>query len=392
MDEKNFEISSKIIRITFFIICLTGCLYQTYKICENYFSFEINTYVRYEDEDKISLPAITVCIKKHFLIREKYLSQFSSREESLNYTAIDLYLNTLTNKEQFNAIYSAKEVFNNSCNVMKTMAFNGSQIQIKCDLISPIRQSIDYYKSCFTFFSQLNGENNDRYYIDYDLSIKNYWAEEFGIRVNLNIPQLFLFLHSRHEMITDSFEDNRVNITFIPHYTSITKYHITKVQLMPKPYKTSCVDYKKFGYRSRYDCILKCRINYYRKNFKGWPGIYLTDDSSDEYMLNVLEILLKNESLDLELGKLCRKFCGIKIDCFREYFSFTESRIEYDANSTIFIYPPNFPSLIFEHSPKMQLEQFICFIASIVNLWVGLSILMLLDVCSLIFRVFFQNY
>ncbi len=37
---------------------MTGCLFQISKICENYFLYETNTFVRYENEDKISLPAI----------------------------------------------------------------------------------------------------------------------------------------------------------------------------------------------------------------------------------------------------------------------------------------------------------------------------------------------
>jgi hypothetical protein len=70
---------------------MTGCLFQIYKICENYFAFETNAFVKYEDEDKISLPAITVYIYNYFLLKEKYLSRFKSKEKALNYIAIDVF-------------------------------------------------------------------------------------------------------------------------------------------------------------------------------------------------------------------------------------------------------------------------------------------------------------
>jgi hypothetical protein len=376
---------------------MTGCLFQIYKICDNYFSYETNTYVRYEDEDKISLPAVTVCIRKNLLIREELLHHFSPKELENRYSPleeseIDAYLNNLTVKEQFSSIYSAEEVFNNTCKVMKSMVFKSSEFTIDCELISPVRQTIDYYFSCFTFFSQLNREENDKYIIDYDVNIKNYWSEYVGFRVNLNVSKFKLYLHSRYEMITDSYDDNFVELKFNPYYEWNIKYHLTKVQLLYKPYKTSCVDYNQFGYRSRSECIFKCRINYFRDRYKGWPGNYLTEQSSDEYMYKEIEILKKNESLDLALGKKCRNSCGLNMGCYKEYFTFkaNEEINEYGMNSTILIYPPHLPSLIFTHLPKMQVEEFICFIASIVSLWFGFLVMMLSNVCSLVSKMFIK--
>jgi hypothetical protein len=60
----NFKLN-KIFYFTFAIIYMTSCLFQISKICENYFSYETNTFVKYENKEKISSPAITVCIYKH---------------------------------------------------------------------------------------------------------------------------------------------------------------------------------------------------------------------------------------------------------------------------------------------------------------------------------------
>jgi hypothetical protein len=101
---------------------------------------------------------------------------------------------------------------------MKSIAFNSSEFIINCELISPIRQTLDYYYSCFTFFSQLNREENNKYTIDYYVSIKNYWSDSIEFNVIQNISKIYLYLYSRHEMITDSNDDNFVELNFVLHY------------------------------------------------------------------------------------------------------------------------------------------------------------------------------
>jgi hypothetical protein len=109
-------------------------------------------------------------------------------------------------------------------------------------------------------------------------------------------------------------------------------------------------------------------------------------------MINAIEILKKNESFDLAVGKKCKNSCGLNTDCYKEYFTFKAIELinEYGVNSAVFIYPPHLPSLIFTHSPKIQVEEFICFIASTVSLWFGFSVMMLSNVCSLVSKIFIK--
>ena len=67
-NKQNMNISQKyIFKSFFYIICLIGSLYQIYEISEIYFLYETTTYVKYENEAKISLPAITLCARKAIL-------------------------------------------------------------------------------------------------------------------------------------------------------------------------------------------------------------------------------------------------------------------------------------------------------------------------------------
>jgi hypothetical protein len=69
--------TNKIIRFIFAAICVTGCLFQIYKMSKIYFLYETVTEVRYGTEDNISLTAITVCASKLFFVKEEYLSKFA---------------------------------------------------------------------------------------------------------------------------------------------------------------------------------------------------------------------------------------------------------------------------------------------------------------------------
>src|ERR1700753_965590 len=73
----NFKFLSK-------VLCLMGCVYQSLRISELYFSYETITNVKYETQNTINLPGITICYSK--LIQLKHgpkieLDQLSNETE-----------------------------------------------------------------------------------------------------------------------------------------------------------------------------------------------------------------------------------------------------------------------------------------------------------------------
>jgi len=93
-------------------------------------------------------------------------------------------------------------------------------------------------------------------------------------------------------------------------------------------------------------------------------------------------------TLDLELSKTCDKFCGYFKDCYKEYFHLDERRIKEDylENYYICLICPTSSNTIIRHLPKIYLEEFLCFMASILSLWFGFSVIMLTDVCLLFIK------
>ena len=79
---------------------------------------------------------------------------------------------------------------------------------------------------------------------------------------------------------------------------SCIKYHVHEVHLLPEPYSTKCVRFGDRGFQSRLDCVLNCKIKKLRKQYKRWPGNFLTgehndSDTENETMINMIEEMVR---------------------------------------------------------------------------------------------------
>jgi hypothetical protein len=378
----------QIIRYIFIIICLTGCLYQIYEISVIYFSYETTTDVRYEDEAITQLPAITFCVPKVSMIKKEYLNQLVS---NLTDPSIEISknFNALTIKEQFKALYTAEELFNEKCFVRKTYALKSTEKYVNCHLVSDIKLSINYFNLCIRLFSQMNRESDEKYQIDYDFITARYNEHIAEIQFPSFSPAIYLIMNSRNQFIRNCEEKNSLLIYGGKSNRFYVEYRKTDIQLMPKPYKTSCFNYEKLGHISRADCIFKCVTNNYKKSYNRWPMDYLTEDSETD--LKTIEFF--NETEDLKIRKICKNFCGFN-DCFKEIFELKEmKKMEFPEKNNksirIYIYPPYASNLLLIHSAKIRIEEFLCYTASIFSLWFGFSVFMLTDVLVLIIKKFY---
>ena len=303
----------KFYRFIFALMCLMGCSLQIYYISEIYFQYETTTLVKYKNVLKISLPAITICIEKKYLLRNQSLGYIFSLKDTFNrsqedYKKILDFINNRTVIEQHNILYDSWDVFRNDCWVMRPNGLNTSADYVQCHEIEPIRRSIDYFSACFTIFGPKREDRTgvDRYLIDYDVSIQNYWLEIINLKINLNITSINLYLHSPKHKICDSLDYNMIKVSKVKDEKSCIKYHVHEIKLMPKPYSTRCVQYSDQGYRSRLDCVLKCKIRKLRQQYKKWPGNFLADQdqlltNENETMIDMIKEMGDNTSMDLEV-------------------------------------------------------------------------------------------
>ena len=382
-------LNSNYINLIFYAFCLVLFLYQNYQIFEMYFSYKTVNSISYASYSSISLPGLTVCIAKHLLLKDRSNifnvttnnSNNISSEQQLNMNLYE-YINNFTIKEQFNNLYSYREVFGNSCWVLKPMSFTESdRMHINCGVISPIRQSIDYYKSCFTLLSQTKEESNEKYITSNDFAFNDYSIEMFNITIILDtITDVSVFLHSRKETFLSEFRytDAVVFKRSTAKYSSI-KYQKTIRNSLETPYETDCYKYQKDGHFSRNECINNCRISFLIEEFKAFPGNYLVyDNTSDMKMIEPFFVYMKDSTIDRKAGIFCRQKCKTRNECHMEYFVYSQVIHQYDwSRFTIFVFPPFVPDMIYNESPKLIFEEFVSYVGSLVGLWFGFSVIML---------------
>ena len=145
----NFK---RIFQFLFFSLCLSLCLYQISNISKMYFSYKTTTFVSYGNQSEISLPAITICTEKQNLLKPEYLDKILSESNKTQNKTIKQILSNMTVREQFNALYDFRQVFN-LCGVFKTKGVppnylydsSGSSMEpyVDCENVVPIRRSID---------------------------------------------------------------------------------------------------------------------------------------------------------------------------------------------------------------------------------------------------------
>jgi hypothetical protein len=142
---------------------------------------------------------------------------------------------------------------------------------------------------------------------------------EFRIPFGRKIFHL-VYIHSRIESVTEEPKPYPTVINVENGVMSAIRFRKTRVELMPKPYKTSCFDYKNIILNSRSDCIFKCKVDNYVRNLSGWPAKYYTDDRESELLMaesgyesmDSVPVSLKNFILSLVLGCFIRTLIGQK--------------------------------------------------------------------------------
>jgi hypothetical protein len=288
-------------RIIFGIICISGCLFQIANISKIYFSYDTTTVVEYEFEKMVSLPAITICFKKEYILRKQNIIRKFPNVTNNNSSDDDLmlYLNKMNLKEQLLATLSYEEIFDNKCYAMKTIAFNQSDDYLNCDQIKAIQTTIGYYWKCFRFFSQSSNESNDKYLINHDVSTRENWKPIIYFHMRIDSQAMALFMHPRNEILRDFFGDNKLTIYFENYGLTLIKYYKTIIKLMPKPYRTDCVDYKLMGYQSKIGCVKECLKKYYIEKYGGLPAAFQFGGEYDGHFIENWRTIENNLSHNL---------------------------------------------------------------------------------------------
>lgn len=385
------------LRLVFYSLCFGLCLYQNIKILNLYFSYSTVNSIAYGNYTQVSLPALTICIDKKDLLKVKYhKSWFHSNGSDIRQSE-DFYaiINNSSVGQQFEMFFSAEELFDNRCQVVKTLAYEElNQTFVSCQSLSPIYRSMDYYKICFTFLSQ-SKEQSDRNFTALNMALfMDYTVEVIHLDLpsEVNISEVLIFLHSRKEKIKNFYKHKTIKLNRSGLFTYI-QYSRTVTKLMPLPYETKCHDYRARGHFSRYDCIAECRVRNLQLDKGFWghtPGNFLNYDNRSQLKLfETFKELHRRPALDRSVGVLCMKECGTDPECESEHFNTEVMVTDYKwPHFSVLIFGPAMPDLIYSQSPKLYFEEFVSYIGSLLGFWFGFSAIMLFNGCNIFIEQF----
>jgi hypothetical protein len=178
----------------------------------------------------------------------------------------------------------------------------------------------------------------------------------------------------------------------------IITYSKTTYKLLEKPFSTHCITYSD-KYSSQSDCYDKCLIKYYREFCNCFPSDVTIDDNSMEdqicWLINKSCITHRKSFIEMVCYRECNSAdCQINRYDIRVRYSHRRVRFTEDTqlmnikNNTakVLITTPIADDLIIIYEPKYNIIEIICYIASLLGLWFGLSVFSLSKVIRKTFR------
>jgi len=366
MVKKEFQIAFK-------IICFIGCVYQSYKISEIYFRYDTTTYVKFENSGYLELPGITICYYKFIQLKDEF-KHFNSDD-----------INLRTIREQFDSIIKLKPFLIRDCIFKKGIKKSyDSNCRDFGDSNGPDNGGVTRLSSssyCFTIFSQINGTSDEKYRINGTNSAD--WSMLlFFLKNDYKIPKLNIRLHDRKENIKHTYLKGYTFVNFKNARENLLIYSKTIVKYLFNPKDKPCFA----PGHTRDDCIMECKIDEFIEKTGHFPHDFLNDNRSH----NQFNFSTFHDETVFEWSDKCWKKCSQSTDCYKEFFRLDSRENEADENALRIEFPSH-PTTIYEISLKMSVEEYLCYIASILSLWFGFSILSLTKFC-LNFNNIYQRF
>lgn len=156
--------------------------------------------------------------------------------------------------------------------------------------------------------------------------------------------------------------------------------------LLPAPYTTNCLDYSRIGCQSKSDCIDKCKVELNLKQCNVLPSFVNMDKSNDKHDYGQCNKTVSYSQCEIKYNS---------DDCFNQYYVLTFSVFEVlerqnldkllskhphlnsKSITSIDIVFHNEPDTIYHHSPQQYFVEFACYIAGVISLWTGFSVMSL---------------
>ena len=337
--------NQKIFKLIFYLLLTFGCFWQIFNVCELYFSFNTNVFI----ETKIDvlakqMPALSLCT-----VTEEHNGMNSTIALEIE---ANNYKNIMINDIKRAWSYSVKNFF------LKNVIERIGQANYCITLNSLLKGNttiisifIMIYFSVNKTFELIGHADQIEFFFKKYGSIFNSWL---------------LYMHNPYD---EPFCSSWERVEMLKNWEYTVTWQKTSIKLLGAPYHTNCKDYQATSnYLSRKDCIRRCKIKISIEMCRvlDW-GIELRSDEP-------AVIFGKNKTcLDsINLETICYRKCP-HYDCNVEHYVPVVLKNNH-SYSRLVVTPPSAPENVFHHVPRIQPVEFICYLASTLSMWFGVSI------------------
>ncbi|KAI1304139.1 hypothetical protein HDE_01913 [Halotydeus destructor] len=202
---------------------------------------------------------------------------------------------------------------------------------------------------------------------DKALSNEIQFLTAFHIHEKYSLRDMYVVL-SAEDHLLPFLESKIVKIT---NSTGLFSYRWKKITLLPPPFVTNCLDYARLGFSSRRQCATRCmNISTYDQVVER-DGVSLNESELDEQW---------DINYDDRLA-YCKKLCS-RPNCVIEEYKMVEMLKEQSQITVVLITYPLDDDFVAIYKEKLTFIEFTGLFGSVFGLWLGLSVLSLLDIAD----------
>ena len=408
-----------ILRLMWLVVCVLGTCLQVFHISSEFFAYKISTRVELVINDVIEVPTISFCFEMTNLIKWKELTKqerisilhFKNETNITSYDAINETPDSLEDIYSFvNDTQISYSLYRNSMTMNMSRYF-----QVTVNLKNVLHNYWLYFEEPVP-----EGTSDDLLPNKYRETFLKMWQtmngrmkclsmqrrEQFINVINNNVlghprwPTNIYFQVFHHGM-NNSQSIFSMIIMLTPGKKPLTKdipqlimsesarmkisWQAFESILLPKPFKTQCLNYSTLGFLSRGDCFEKCMIKSMDKETNGTTlplGVQVHDgeEIAKSFLsygqLNSPEIINNQnetwEKLIERIKNTCEMRCQAK-DCMSmTYNAISWEKMKRDKPAVGFTIPFT-PTISSSAQEAISLIQFLTDVGSALGFWSGIS-------------------
>uniref|UniRef100_T1K9W2 Uncharacterized protein n=1 Tax=Tetranychus urticae TaxID=32264 RepID=T1K9W2_TETUR len=349
------------------IICIIGATTQVSTLFTLYFSWPTTTVIELYRPNVINLPSISLCFVYKLskdVILETIFSRDTLSDIGQEISSLDLTLDELDHltADLHNFVESCKVA---NASIDANQLFN----MVDCENVSQVKVALAPFLKCFTFFA---GKHNPYEYY------RNDFYDDYFLLAELNANHSsglsLVFVHDNDEEVAFNNGSPDMAVLDKTFYNKFVLTYYTKTNSeLGFPY-SNCMDYEEVHNKSRRTLIKQCMYTAIYLEYLAFPELSLV--SVPNYLSNVTF----DKGIPTSKFRAACEAIYHQPECKTHLFETRILKAEFDPTidpGIILIkfgYPLGLQSDIMK-SKKFNDIEFFCYVASIISLWLEVSIL-----------------